>query len=121
MTTEQINEIKANLSQFTGTEYYYHHFLGNLMYTDGVKYLAEACGAYWLIDIVASFAFDKRVKNEDFQVYKLTVQKDHTALVEVSDGNDKILAKQAIEFTDFPLDSITLWLTNGIILLPSEY
>jgi len=46
---------------------------------------------------------------------------DNRAVVEVSDGNDKILLEQKIEFTDFPLDSIVLWKVDDVVLLPSEY
>ncbi len=45
---------QAELAQFTGTEQYYKH-LGGLVYTDGVKYLAEKAGSYWLLDIIASY------------------------------------------------------------------
>ena len=42
------------LAQFTGTERWYRHGLvRNVTYTDGVRYVADTAGAYWLIDIVA--------------------------------------------------------------------
>lgn len=50
MTTKQLD-----LSPFTGTEHWYKHWLGGLLYTDGVKYVADQAGAYWLIDAIASY------------------------------------------------------------------
>ncbi len=43
--------LEDELEQFYGTEKWYRHFTG-LVYTDGIKYLAENAGAYWLIDLV---------------------------------------------------------------------
>ena len=45
---------ESDLSQFIGTENYYRHWTGHGVYTDGVKYLAEKAGAYWLIDAILS-------------------------------------------------------------------
>jgi hypothetical protein len=45
---------KADLIQFTGSEHWYHHaMVRDVLYTDGVKYVAETAGAYWLIDEIA--------------------------------------------------------------------
>jgi hypothetical protein len=37
------------------------------------------------------------------------------------DGNGKIVLRKQIPFTDFPLAGITLYVTDNVILLPSEY
>jgi len=37
------------------------------------------------------------------------------------DGNGNELLRQAIPYTDFPLDEITLYLTERTLLLPGEY
>ena len=36
-------------------------------------------------------------------------------------GNNNKVTAQLIEWTDFPLPEITLWFSDGIIFLPSEY
>jgi hypothetical protein len=113
------NQIKEELNQFCGTEHYYKHLFG-IVYTDGIRFLAEECQCYWLIDLVASYQSDVKVKKEEFQVYKLTVNPDHSAIVEITDGNYNIIAQQFVEFTDFPLDEITLWCSNQVLYLPSE-
>lgn len=111
-------EIKQNLSQFTGTENYYR--LHNLNLTDGAKFVADECKAWWLLDIIWSYQADIRLRNQTFQVWKLEV-KDLQATVRCEDGDYNELLSQDIDYTDFPLESITLWCINNVILLPSEY
>ncbi|MCK1641666.1 hypothetical protein IVA95_30015 [Bradyrhizobium sp. 157] len=44
----------ADLAHFTGTAEWYRHGLNRrMLYTDGVQYLAEKGGAYWLLDKIA--------------------------------------------------------------------
>ncbi len=42
------------------------------------------------------------IKKEEFMVAQLTVNDDDTADFILTDGNDNILARQRIEWTDFP-------------------
>jgi hypothetical protein len=116
---------QQDLDQFTGTETYYRHPLSaGITYTEGVQFMAERAGAYWLLDIIVSAQHEKTVKCEEFQVWKLnlnTVEKDGTATVTCEDGDGTVVYTQDIQYTDFPLPSITLFFTNGVILLPSEY
>lgn len=128
-------ELEAELPHFTGTEEYHrivYPWLRNtdFLLTDGVKHLADKAGvisgsAYWLIDLIASYQREKPVKDEPFQVWKLTV-KESVGKVTCDDGNGRILASQDIPYTDFALDEITLYVTsddfNGIVvMLTSEY
>jgi hypothetical protein len=113
-------QIKESLMQFTGTCNYYKHLLG-IVYTDGIKFLADECQCYWLIDVVASYQYDSKVKQEEFQVYKLKVNADKTAILNIEDGNYNVVASQDFEFTDFPLDSIEIWFCNNTCYLPSEH
>ena len=113
-------QIKQELMQFTGTENYFRHPFG-IVFTDGIKFLADECQCYWLIDAVASWQCDEKVKLEDFQVFKLRVSEDRSAVLNIEDGNSNIIAKQEIEFTDFPLDGIEIWFSNNVLYLPSEH
>jgi hypothetical protein len=115
--------IEHDLRQFTGSEHWYRHWLvRNLLYTDGAKHVADAGGAYWLIDEIAlAQQFDKTVAAERFQVWKLAVGPDATATLTCEDGNGNTVSSKRIEFTDFPLLEITLWCTDNTIPLPSEY
>jgi Family of unknown function (DUF6876) len=58
---------------------------------------------------------------QEFQVWKLTVNENRTAELTCEDGNGKQVYSKKIEFTDFPLDTVTLWFENKTILLPSGY
>ena len=116
------SNLAVELQEFHGTENYYKHSLiKNIHYTDGVKYMAETADAFWLIDIVVSYQTESKIRDQHFQVYSLKVNDDRTAKVTITDGNDNVLASQEIEFTDFPIDEISIWCVDGIILLPSEY
>jgi hypothetical protein len=113
----------ADLAQFTGSETWYRHGLvRDVLFTDGVKYVADAGGAYWLLDEIAlAQKYEKRVAAEEFQLWKLTVKDNHTAALTCEDGNGEAVFIKAIEFTDFPLPVIALYFVNHTILLPSEY
>ena len=119
MTTKTLN-----LEQFTGTERYYKHWLG-ILYTDGVKYLAEEAGAYWLIDAIASWQASPKVKRDRMlqriQFWKLRVNPDNSAVLVCERDSDDVALTQEIEYTDFPLESVTLYLSECVLMLPSEY
>lgn len=119
LTTRQ-EALLAGLAQHTGTTRWRRHWMG-LLYTDGVAYLAEKAGAYWLIDLVASWDTEPVVRRQGFVVWTLEVNTDRTAVAWATDGNERRLARQDIPATDFPLPAITLYRTDGVLLLPSEY
>ena len=112
----------AELTQFTGTEHWYRHGMNrDVLYTDGVRHVAEAAGAYWLIDEIAiAQRYEPAIRGEAFQVWKLAV-KDSAATLTCEDGAERKVFSKVIEFTDFPEPGITLWCTDSTILLPSEY
>jgi hypothetical protein len=114
---------KSDLQHFTGTEDWYRHSLNRtVLYTDGVHYMAEQGGAYWLVDEIAlAQRFEACFQNEHFQVWQLKVNANNTATLTCEDGNDLTLFSKGISFTDFPLPEITLYFCNNVILLPSEY
>jgi len=112
----------SDLAQFTGSECWYRHPLyPSITYTVGAQYVAEAGGAYWLLDAIVSHQRDACVRSEPFQVWTLRVEPDHSAVLTCEDGDHGLITSQAIAFTDFPLPEITLWLQNEVIFLPSEY
>ena len=113
---------ESDLRQFIGTEQYYRYPLTrDIVYTDGVRYMADHGGAYWLIDEIAlAQTFEEKVKAEPFQSWKLTV-KDHTADLVCEDGDYNVVYRKHIPFTDFPLPEIQFFVTNNVIMLTSEY
>jgi hypothetical protein len=113
----------SDLRQFTGSERWYRHGLNRkVLFTEGAKHVADAGGAYWLLDEIALIQpYDKAVAAEGFQVWKLKVHSDQTATLSCEDGNGKTVFAKEIEYTDFPLDEITLWFANDTIYLPGEH
>ncbi len=114
---------ESQLRQFTGSENWYRHGINSsVLYTDGVQFLAEQGGAYWLLDIIAiAQQHESHVAQEEFQVWKLQIRADRSATVLCDDGNGNVVYTQEIPFTDFPLDEVKLYFANNVIHLPSEY
>jgi len=116
----------SDLAQFIGSETAYRHWTGRLVYTEGVQFLAEKGGAYWLVDAIASYQPDRRITSRpelaDFQLWELAVHEDRSARLTVRADSDRpAVIAQDIPFTDFPLERVTLYVCNGTLLLPSEY
>jgi hypothetical protein len=105
---EKRAELLAALPHFTGTERWFRHAMNQrVTYTEGAQFVAEKAGAYWLLDEIA-------IVN-----WKLTV-KDSVGLLVCEDGNNNVVNRRRIPFTDFPLDKFELWFENNVIMLPSE-
>jgi len=117
----------GDLLQFAGgTAHWYRHGLARgVLYTDGVQHVAEAGGAYWLLDEIALAQSRAEVKAEEFQCWTLTVSEDGSAVLRCTDGNDRQVIDKRIPWTDFPLSSVTLWVeqdeAHRVILLPNEH
>ena len=116
-------QLASELSQFMGTNRY-HRLHGNFYLTDGAKFLADKAECFWLFDLYWSHIMSITPKDNEFTVLKMTV-KDSKASVVIEDGNDNAIAGQEIEYTDFPLPSMTLyccWYGEGwVAMLPGEY
>ena len=56
----QPDTLIANLSQFTGTETWHRRRGTSILYTDGVRYLADNANAWWLVDAIASHQANPR-------------------------------------------------------------
>lgn len=123
MTRKKKTLTQAALAQFTATEACYpHHLVPGVRYTEGVRRMAEAADAYWLIDLIASFQGDERFIGEDFQVWTLKVHLHNGgAYVTCEDGQGRQIDGELSGFTDFPLREITLYFTSGVLTLTSEY
>jgi hypothetical protein len=120
-----IFQIKRTLKQFNGTESYHKHlFPGKspILLTDGCDFIRNECKAWWLFDAILSYQSEKILRNVNFQIIELRQNmKDLSWLLTIrEDSNQKPLISQVIEFSDFPLDYIKLYVIDGIALLPSE-
>lgn len=117
-----MSTLETNLSQFTGsTIFYKYQLFPKYCYTEGVQYLAKHGECYWLLDFIFSHQYDDIIQSQPFQVWIITVQEDKSATIRLEDGNKNTIKTFELSFTDFPLQSFTLWLTNNTLLLPNEY
>lgn len=116
---------KFELNQFTGSETFYRHWQGLLLYTEGVLYVAEKGNAFWLIDAIASYQHSAKItedkKLQEIQFWELQVKEDQSATLFCWRDSDDLAFTQEIGFTDFPLERIEFYLTNSVLMLPSEY
>lgn len=120
-STSNPQKLQQELRAFTGTSQYFQHSMGSLLYTDGVRHLAISAAAYWLIDLIASL-LPQLNEDEYFFVWRLQVDRsDSSAVLICDDGNDNILISNTIPYTNFPLDSLSLYLCDLVLMLPSEY
>ena len=112
----------ADLTQFTGTERYYR-LNRKCLLTDGTKYLAEAAGAFWLMDAAASYLIE--LGTDDWFVQVKLVVSCSSAILTLEDGNGHVRARQVIPYTDFPLPEQNLYACwdgeHWVLMLPSEY
>lgn len=123
-------ELQAGLAQFSGSTRWFRYRVGPVIlgyYTEGIHYLAEGAECYWLLGEI--FFAQQSIAEQPFQVWRLLVHEDLSALLSGEDGNDGVFHEQQINFTDFPLPEIALWVELGemegavkpILLLPSEH
>ena len=138
---KSIAELQNGLAHMTGSEAYHKlsPLHGRMFCTDGVAWLAENAGehgAFWLIDIIASYqpqcARDEMLR--DFQVWTLTCEpapegRMRKATVKCErDTGDRNPIVQEIPLTDFQLDSIKFYVEPGecngkmimVCMLPNE-
>jgi len=128
-----VNEIKDFLAQCYGTDkpYTIHSLVKRLVFTDSVRELREMADCSWLVDAIASY--QSELQEELFQVWKFTCNTElRLGTLTCEDGNGNELVRQEIEYTDFPLDEITLWAELGgymsrgewveamVLMVPSE-
>jgi hypothetical protein len=119
-------ELQSQLAEFYGSENLYHRSTPIVIYyTDGIKWLQENVDCYWLMDLIASYQTTKFKKANERQFWKVLVT-DNSAVITCDDGNGNISVTQSIDYTDFPLPSLSIWVQiqeegRIFIYLPSEY
>lgn len=123
MTKDQLLD---ELRQFYGTEHY-HRYMPGLVVTDGVKFLADNAGCYWLLDMVWSYLPALRKSGDTFFVVRYAGTPGASGLFSITDDipANQTYAAQAVEYSDFPLDEIVMYLSHAggdaVLMLPTEY
>lgn len=115
-----VDTLNYQLSFFTGTVNWYRHSIQrDVMFTDGVKFFAEAACAWWFVDD-SIIEYAPLMRQHGFLTITLNVS-DTKAKITVDDGNDNVLATREIPFTDCPVGQYRFYFTDNVLLLPSEY
>lgn len=122
-------ELLTNLAGFTGTDHYYRlSQMKDVVFTDGMAYLAEAGKCHWLMDLIAinlKMVIEKKFPDEYFTSITFKRTEGNRAVVKIEDGNGNNLYRQNIPFTDLEIPEIKFFGSNDgekwVIMLPSEY
>lgn len=120
-------DLKHELAGFTGTESYHRlTCMHNFLATDGVAYLAEHAGVFWLMDVIASH-LSSVPRDQGFVIARYAGTPGASGLFSLTDDipANETYAMQSIEFSDFPLDEIVLYVVRQgaqwVVMLRSEY
>lgn len=109
------NYFKLNVyGTFFGTEHYYKQPFSNIVLTDGAEYIS-ANGLGWFINEII---YNKDIIKNKFVSITLKAE-NHKGVITWVDDEEKEHNK-VIEYTDF-FGKITLYLTDNVLMLKSEY
>ena len=127
-TDTRVTEVNEYLANCNGCDTYYKHWMSRIVFSEGVKFVADKLGAYWLIDVVMSHQLNRKAiaAANGFQVWRLKLNKTGSGcVVTMDDGGQgdgaKVLIRQRIPFTDFPRGvDLVLYVENGCLMLKEE-
>ncbi|MGQ9870989.1 DUF6876 family protein [Leptodesmis sp.] len=123
MLTKQ--ELQLGLSQFTTIDGWYQHCLHQFVFTDGVKWLCDRTQCSGLLTAIAYCQFRIKLQYrslELFQIWHLTCSEDGSGVLTCkTPGTSKVIVCKELDSVDRSLDDLTLWLVNGMLLLPNEH
>jgi hypothetical protein len=113
--------LRRQLAQFRRSEEVHHHPSNALVYTPGVKFLAERCGLSWLIDLIAAWQW-RALREPDlaiFQLWELRPIGTRRVLLCMRDSESLVFALPVVRHRS-PLDYLNLYVEFGVLMLPSE-
>lgn len=131
---EKTEKVKEYAAHTIGSEHIYTG-LTALEYTDGMKFVAETCGAYWLLIMVDSLQpevlkvlQEKKLRNFQVWVLKNKLLTSEGAVEWVLEawsdlpGDSELLTRQTFEFSDFPMELLPFefWVEYGTAMLKQE-
>ena len=131
-----VNQLKEELAHFTGDLLRYQHPLNRkVIYTPGVRHLANEAQAFWLVDAIASWigtstfaeAEQKDPRIGSLHFWLLAVDRDDSTAVLHAEGDKGVdpFIVQSIPYTDFALDEVSIWAgfdgSHWTLYLPSEH
>lgn len=127
MTTKtkiSYDELKSNLEQHIMSENYYKLSpFTPIVATDGVKYFADTCECYWLLDLIC-FNIYKLHRELGTLFIHVDVNKRGTCHITVDEdlGEPILFEKKQRDLCQIiPVGKYEFYLIDNVLLLPSEY
>ena len=134
-TKNKQTEILERLSHFHGSTEIYRvsPLFPDFCISEGVRYLRDEAECHWLIDDIAAMQIHPKIRQhpklKEEQFWSLVVNEDRSATLKCEWDTGKTVYSQHIGWTDFPLNSIKIWVAPGqfstgkpyiLAYLPSE-
>ena len=113
-----------DLSVFTGSlRWFEHPTFPTLLLTDGVRHVGEQANAWWLLDHIGlNYLHHPGFSRMDFQVWEILFdEKNEQMIIELQDGDGKKYVSWSFKEKTFPLERLSIWVTDNVLLLPSEW
>lgn len=124
-TTEKLSyeEFTNNLDQFIGSMNFYPVAFSHVIFTDGIRYFAETCECFWLLDLIV-YNLERLHRQLGALFIDIEVNKRHTVHITVREDKDMPIVfekKQRDICKVIPVGTYRFYLMNNTLLLPSEY
>jgi hypothetical protein len=124
----QTNLSLSEFDQFTGSEQFFRLGINSkLIYTEGIRCLAEKARCFWLIDEIAGMLPYLLKQHHDYFYSLQFLVTGSSGVITVDDGNGNILLNHKIKWTDFPIvgEPVKFFLCESeeyyCLMFPSEY
>lgn len=111
----EIMSLEHKLEKFTGGTMQHRTIVPSILMSDGIKFLWECQGTKWLIDFLANKQLETKIARQEFQVWNLSKGK-----LTLNDHDNKEIYQELVT-REFPLDDVTIWIIDKVIILPNEY
>jgi hypothetical protein len=116
-------EFTSNLDQFIGSMQFYPIAFTPLIFTEGIRYFAETCECFWLVDLIG-YNLTLLHKRLGALFIDIEVNKRHTVHITVrqDSGMPIVFEKKQRDLCKvIPVGAYRFYLINNTLLLPSEY
>ena len=116
-------EFNKKLDTFIGSEQFFRPSITPIIMTEGVKYFADTCECYWLLDDLTINLF-RLHQQLGYLFIDIEVNKRHTVHITVREDKDMpiVYDKKIRDLCKLiPVGNYRIWLMNNVLLLPSEY
>ena len=126
MTTKEklsYQDFTNNLEQHIGSMEFYRLGLMPIVATEGIKYFADTCECYWLLDLITINLY-RLHQQLGYLFIDIEVNKRHTVTITArqDSGMPIVFQKKQRDLCGIiPVGSYRMWLMNNTLLLPSEY